>query len=61
MYCFNVIPINCVIPPFKVIIANELYLKALFSLNKSLNKLLMLLFPKNNELSKLLLSITSAS
>ena len=46
---------------FKVIIANELYLKALFSLNKSLNKLLMLLFPKTNELSKLLLSITSTS
>ena len=38
---------------FKVIIATELYLKPLLSRNKSLNKLLILLFAKNNESSKL--------
>ena len=46
---------------FKVIIATKLYLKPLFSRNKSLNKLLILLFAKNNESSKLVLSITSTS
>ena len=46
---------------FKVIIATRLYLKPLFSLNKSLNKSLILLFAKNKELSKLLLSMTSTS
>ena len=46
---------------FKVIIATKLYLKSLFSGNKSLNKLLILLFAKNNESSKLVLSISSTS
>ena len=46
---------------FKVIIATKLYLKPLFSCNKSLNKLLILLFAKNNESSRLVLSISSAS
>ena len=40
---------------FKVISVNKLYLKPLFSLNKSLNKSLILLFPENNESSKLIL------
>ena len=46
---------------FKGIIATKLYLKTLFSLNSSLNKLLILLFPKNSESFKLMLSINSRS
>ena len=46
---------------FKVVIATKLYLKPLFSLNKSLNNLLILPSAKNNESSKFLLSITSTS
>ena len=49
---------------FKGIIATKLYLKylkPLFSVNKSLNKLLILLFPKNSESFKLILSTTSTS
>ena len=46
---------------FKVTTIYKLYLKPLFSLNKSLNKSLILLFAKNKELSKLLLSMTSTS
>ena len=46
---------------FKVTIATKLYLKPHFSLNKSLNRLSILLFAKNNESSKLVLSITSTS
>ena len=44
---------------FKVTTIYKLYLKPLFSLNKSLNKSLMLLFAKNNESSKLILSVIS--
>ena len=44
---------------FKVIVANKLYLKPLFSSNESLNKLVILLFAKNNESLKLILSVTS--
>ena len=44
---------------FKVISVKKLYLKPLFSLNKSLNKSLILLFAKNNESSKLILSLIS--
>ena len=44
---------------FKVIIANKLYLKPLFSCNKSLNKSMILPFAKNNESLKLILSVTS--
>ena len=43
---------------FKVIVANKLYLKP-FCSNKSLNKLIILLFAKNNESAKLILSVTS--
>ena len=46
---------------FKVIDVAKLYLKPLFSLNKSQNKSLILLFAENNESSKFLLSITSTS
>ena len=44
---------------FKVIVANKLYLKPLFCSNRSLNKLIILLFAKNNESAKLILSVTS--
>ena len=42
-----------------MIVANKLYLKPLFSSNESLNKLVILLFAKNNESLKLILSVTS--
>ena len=44
---------------FKVISATKVYLKPLFSLNKSLNKSLILYFAKNKDSFKLLLSVTS--
>ena len=44
---------------FKVISVNKLYLKPLFSLNKSLNKSLILLFAKNKESSIIILSVIS--
>ena len=46
---------------FKVTTIYKLYLKPLFSRNKSLNKSLILLFAKNNESSMLVLSKTSTS
>ena len=46
---------------FKVTITTKLYLKPLFSFNKSVNKLLILLFAKKNQSSTLVLSITSTS
>ena len=46
---------------FKVISVNKLYLKPLFSLNKSLNKSLILLLAKNKESSMLILSVISTS
>ena len=46
---------------FKVITANKTYLKPLFSCSKSRNKLIILLFAKNNESAKLILSTNSTS
>ena len=46
---------------FKVIITIKLYLIPLFSFNKSVNKLLILLFAKKNQSATLVLSITSTS
>ena len=46
---------------FKVTVTDKMYLKPLFSSNKSLNKSIILLFAKNNESLKLILSTTSTS
>ena len=59
--CINMIRVSCIITFFKVTVTDKTYLKPLFSSNKSLKKLIILLFAKNKESSKLVLSITSTS
>ena len=46
---------------FKVIVTDKMYLKPLFSSNKSLNKSIILLFAKNNESLRLISSAISTS
>ena len=55
------IRVSCIITFFKVTVTDKTYWKPLFSSNKSLKKLIILLFVKNEESSKLVLSITSTS